>query len=587
MEKGAQIGPWHWKFICPVDHEVIESDPKNPSRDFDGCVISSIHDDYASLIRDCGLVYQVTGDKKYAAKARDILLAYVAKYPTYPLHNIHGEAKVGGGKVGPQTLDEAVWAIPVCQGADLIWDQLSDSDRETIAKNLLEPAAREVILPHKMPIHNIQCWKNSAVGSIGLLLDDKELVKDAIDDPDRGYRVQLEKGVMPDGAWWEGAWGYHFYTLNALWPLVEAGRNCGIDLMDPRLKKMCDAPLVFAMPDLAMPNFNDSGRESLVAYAYLYEWANARFDNPDYSRVLSKSDRQSTLALCFGKETLAAPTTATRSSSNHEGSGYAILQSPNTWLCLKYGPDGGGHGHFDKLHFILYHDGEIVMPDPGTTRYGTPLHNEWYRTTLAHNTLLLDETSQKPATGKSLAFSAGPMPYIMADAGDIAAGVEFIRTAVMLNENLIVFVDDVQCDKPHTLDLAIHCEGSWGGRASVARWDTPKKDGYKHLSDATVRETADGIRLPLNPKVAIDLAAGDDTEIITAMGLGMSPTHLVPVAILRRNAKSTRYVWAISLAGQVVKFTSNVNDVDVHSDGKLWHLSVDPLAAKCAINTAE
>ena len=102
-----------------------------------------------------------------------------------------------------------------------------------------------------------------------------------------------------------------------------------------------------------------------------------------------------------------------------------------------------------------------------------------------------------------------------------------------------------------------------------------------------MRETADGIRLPLNPKVAIDLAAGDDTEIITAMGLGMSPTHLVPVAILRRNAKSTRYVWAISLAGQVVKFTSNVNDVDVHSDGKLWHLSVDPLAAKCAINTAE
>src|SRR6185437_4609387 len=102
----------------------------------------------------------------------------------------------------------------------------------------------------KMPVHNIQCWKNSAVGLIGLLLDDKELVKDAIDDPDRGYRVQLEKGVMPDGAWWEGAWGYHFYTLNALWPLVEAGRNCGIDLVDPRLKKMCDAPLVFALPDL-------------------------------------------------------------------------------------------------------------------------------------------------------------------------------------------------------------------------------------------------------------------------------------------------------------------------------------------------
>ncbi len=31
-----------------------------------------------------------------------------------------------------------------------------------------------------MSIHNIQCWKNSAVGLVGLLLDDAELVADAV-----------------------------------------------------------------------------------------------------------------------------------------------------------------------------------------------------------------------------------------------------------------------------------------------------------------------------------------------------------------------------------------------------------------------
>ena len=33
---------------------------------------------------------------------------------------------------------------------------------------------------HKMGVHNIQCWKNSAVGLVGLLLDDPELVADAV-----------------------------------------------------------------------------------------------------------------------------------------------------------------------------------------------------------------------------------------------------------------------------------------------------------------------------------------------------------------------------------------------------------------------
>ena len=39
------------------------------------------------------------------------------------------------------------------------------SDRRAIADKLFLPAARDVILPHRMGIHNIQCWKNSAVDS--------------------------------------------------------------------------------------------------------------------------------------------------------------------------------------------------------------------------------------------------------------------------------------------------------------------------------------------------------------------------------------------------------------------------------------
>ncbi len=77
--------------------------------------------------------------------------------------------------------------------------------------------------------------------------------------------------------WCEGASGYHFFTIEGLWPLAEAARHCGLDLYEARFKSMFDGPLALAMPDLKLPNFNDSGTVSLTSRADLYELAFARW----------------------------------------------------------------------------------------------------------------------------------------------------------------------------------------------------------------------------------------------------------------------------------------------------------------------
>ena len=129
----------------------------------------------------------------------------------------------------------------------------------TLADKLFRPALTECIIPHNLGIHNIQCRHNSAIGLVGFLLDDKELIRKAIDDPKSGFRQQIAKGVHDDGMWLEGSSGYHFFTIEGLWPLAEAARHAGIDLYSPRFKSMFDGPLNLAMPDLRLPNFNDSG----------------------------------------------------------------------------------------------------------------------------------------------------------------------------------------------------------------------------------------------------------------------------------------------------------------------------------------
>ncbi|MCS3920804.1 alginate lyase family protein [Fervidibacter sacchari] len=602
LRTGKQIGEWQWEHICPVDNEVIQSDPTKPERDYDGVVIMGVHSRFANLVRDLGIVYQVTGDRRYAEKAKAILLAYADRYLSYPLHDIRGKPSVGGGRVGPQTLDESTWLIPMAQGVDLIWEMLTESERQTLAQKLFLPAAREVILPHKMGVHNIQCWKNSAVGLVGFLLGDEELIREAIENLERGYWTQMRKGVSEDGVWWEGAWGYHFYTLSALWHLTEAARNCGINLYGDELKRMFDAPFKFMMPNWRLPAFNDSTEVALlteIGFARfgitqpIYELAYARYREPLYAALLSRGERRSDFALWFGVGELPQPQPIRWRSANYPASGYAILARGEgeqaTWLCLKYGPHGGGHGHPDKLNFVLYARGQVLALDPGMARYGVPIHGGWYRTTLAHNTLVVDETNQKPAEGKCLSFGTeGGIDFVIADAGDIYDGVRFRRAIALFNENAIVVIDHVRCEKERLLDIALHLRGQWSNLPEGEKWTPPNKDGYRYLTEATIRRVSGSAAIAVNPRpdwrVAVTLIADAPIDLVTAMGIGSHAADRVPMIMARRQVKDLVLVWCISLDGRPIQAvlapdaTKRPTDISVQvrlPDGQRYNIIAD------------
>ena len=206
LSQGRKIGPWQWEHICPVGPHTLHGDPGKATLDFDGNAIAATHARLAQLIVENGLVFQMTGDARHAAKAREILLAYADRYLGYPLHDNQGRPGKGG-RVASQSLTEADWLITFTQGADLVWTTLSEADRAAIADKVLRPALQEIILPHPLGIHNIQCHHNSAIGLVGLLLGDEKLIARAIDDPANGYRHQMEEGVLGDGMWREGSSG--------------------------------------------------------------------------------------------------------------------------------------------------------------------------------------------------------------------------------------------------------------------------------------------------------------------------------------------------------------------------------------------
>lgn len=581
LVQGQPVGPWKWEHRCPVGPHILYGNPCQANRDFDGTAIMEVHVRFARLLVDAGVVYQVTGDRRYAAKAREILLDYAGAYRRYALHDNDGQPGKGG-RVASQSLTEASWLIEMAQGADLIWDALTPDERRLTETNLLRPALDEVILPHRFGIHNIQCWHNAAIGLVGFLLDDDRLVRRAIDDPGLGFREQIRRGVRDDGMWYEGASGYHFFALGGLWPLAEAARHAGIDLYSARFKSMFDGPLAQAMPNLSLPNFNDSVVVPLGARADLYELAYARWHDPHYAILLAGSERKGGLGIWFGLSQLPATEAVPARGSRHSAaSGYATLMRGTgpaaTWLCVKYGPHGGAHGHNDKNHFILYGGGRVVMPDAGMHLYGSPLHDSWDRTSVAHNTLVVDEQSQACAEGRCLAFgTTNGVDYVVTEAGPVYKGVQFVRAIALLNEQLVVVVDRVQADTEHVFDVACHVTGAWQSLPDGRRWTPPSGEGFQHMAGATARTCATG--LTVTADAAITLAGGVPTEIITGTGVGASTEDQIPMLLFRRHARETAFVWAVSLDRQPVTLAAESRAkatlVTVRSGKEQWGLSM-------------
>lgn len=79
-----------------------------------------------------------------------------------------------------------------------------------------------------------------------------------------------------------------------------------------------------------------------------------------------------------------------------------MLRSDTRTVVLKFGGEGIGHGHPDKLS-IAIHDGKReLISDFGTSGYGVPDYLKWYKRSLSHNTVTVDAKDQKEVQEKLL-----------------------------------------------------------------------------------------------------------------------------------------------------------------------------------------
>ncbi len=579
LVRGKQTGDFKWEHYDALTKEQFTSDTSNIKNDYDGVVISLLHDSWAIGALELGLAYQITNDKKYAIKAKDILLDYAALYPLLVEKNLFDDntqkASTGKGRVHVQNLNEALWLIDIVQSADLIWNTLTQKEKNKIKNNIFYPAIT-LINEDKNKISNIQCWKNAATGMVGFFMDDQKLIDRAMLDSTEGYFAQLDKGVTKEGFWMDRSPSYHFYALNAMVLLSQAAHNYGYPISFEPLKKMFTSPLLLANAGFYLPPYNDSKTVHLPAEAYLYEWGYSQFKDERFLNIINNNYRGNFKnigptftgwALLFGQDSLAHPQNWERKSANLLYTGIGLLskgqQKDNLSVYLKYNSTTFSHRHNDELSLAISKGFGDVLVTPGVVSYGSFLTPSWYRTTLAHNSFTVNNSNQsRKSRGKCLAFGKeSDIDYIITRTSNAYDSLKFTRTAALLNENVVIIIDQFvsQKKKPQQLDIIYHPAGKWQNQTKENSWNAPQNiPGYNMITDANITSETTGsilsTSLQSGKTMLMNTTSSGLMDVITGYGIPYRG-HKLPIAIYRINRNEGALVTCISLGGQPIKMS--------------------------------
>ena len=574
-----QPGGYYHDYFCPEHGRQLIFNPTSPTEhrcSEDGTLLRGARYDAAwrwfvnhrlsEVAQQLALLWRLEGKEQHLRRVTEILKDYARHYAAY---EAFGGERENPGVATFTTLDESAWILPLAWAFDMVRASLPSPEAETITDKLLVPAAEHLVKHHFQGIHNFTCWQNAAIGTIGLILNRKDLIDFAIRG-EFGFEAQLRDGVLNDGLWFEGSFSYHFYALSALLALAKAARYCrGEELhRQPALCAMLRAPVQCAYPDSSLPATNDCWYfTSLVGEvchgvqpaASFYEVGYAWYGDPLFAHILNlnyqRHTRDNLDALLYGTETIPRVQTSHHSSVTLPESGYAILRSAENgqYVSLKYGPHGEVHGHPDKLNLLLYACGQRLSPDLGTPGYGFDLLESWYRQTICHNTVTIDGCSQPPATGQLKAFrSDGPIQIADARVTWSGEGYEGVvmRRALLVRANYFLDVFWVQCNQIRQIDWIYHNLGTHqtslaASTQPLVQMDGYRRDGYDNISGLQSSKTdADFVSTWRAADVTLNLymAGSPDTEVLLGQAPGDPPSQCWPMLLNRRKTLETVYL---------------------------------------------
>ncbi|WP_298237887.1 alginate lyase family protein [uncultured Algibacter sp.] len=599
------------------------------------------------VLQKAGVLYQILDDEKYAKYVKDMLMQYEEMYKTLPLHP--KTRSYARGKLFWQCLNDSNWLVYVSQAYDCVYNYLSEEERNTLETNLFRPFADHISINSPQfyqRVHNHSTWGNAAVGMIGLVMNDQELIERALygikdvgldktakDDDGgflnkngkAGFLANIEEPFSPDGYYNEGP----YYQRYAMYPFLIFAE--GLHNVKPELKifeykegvllKSINTLLNLSDADGEFFTLND-GQKGMSYYNNALVTAvdisyHFGAQDPGLLSIASAQDRvlldNSGLAVALGiKNDKARPfnkkSINLSDGSNGKQGGVAVLRNKDIELVFKYTAQGSSHGHYDKLSYSLYENGEEILQDYGLSRFvnieqkggGNYLkeNKTWAKQTIAHNTVIQNETShfngkyeigsQYHSVLNYFSTENDNVQVVSAKENNAYPGTEMLRTMAIIKDEdfekpYMLDIMKVTSNKANKYDFPYYFLGQVIQTNFI--YKTPNtlntlgnKNGYQHLY-------VEGIAKALNENSKLlwlnkgkfytltSVTNSEDELMFTRIGANDPEFNLrreAAIMLRRKNTKNTLFVSTIEAHGAY----SPVTESAVNSNSSIKELNI-------------
>lgn len=411
FERADLIGGWINDYVdangLALTWTPNDPEPPNGTTDaqkkFKGAWVARGRDYNIAQMQAAARIYRAIGDTKYADWAARQLDFYARQYSLWPVNTVEGRSTMYR-----QGLDEAVASFQMVDTARLL-DSYAGATRATTWRDQLFKPMAINLKSTSAPLSNIQLWHSSAIAVIGMRYKDATLLNYAINDP-AGIRANMTSGLTADNLWIEGSFAYNTYVVDCLSRLLVAAGIEGFGAMftgeaDAALRMLL-TPMEYHFDNGSLPNPGDSTSAQVMvndlAHWYLFRVM------PTYwgvAKATAWRTWESLLDPPAPNKLTTAPTVPTPTTKNFDSLRWSVLRAGHWQAFVRYGAMKPNHAPDEELNFELYDGITPIAYDPGTTSYGSPLHQGYFVRGPAANAPLVDGDGQtKWAPGTLIAF---------------------------------------------------------------------------------------------------------------------------------------------------------------------------------------
>ncbi|MCX5661451.1 MAG: heparinase II/III family protein [Planctomycetota bacterium] len=468
---------------------------------------------YGGGAESLGMAYLLTGDEKYAKKGVEHFEVFARQYRELPFVCFFdppwnaGPTLLMSSRIANNSSYGSNWLLKWhCKMLSMIADSpaWTPEARQRVYNGFVIPYATELI---KFPgsISNQTDISNHNLFLLGLVFDDAHILRHAL-KADPGL-LNCVADLDPDGFSSEGRpLNYHFAAMTEYLPTVAYLENSGLKLDYPRERIKSAILMSYQRAALngLIPNTGDSGRYQMAGNQPLADHLVGMFPDDRWlfdiggTSTLSKSLR----VFEMGKPPKTGWEDLLETNPRvFRTAGMAILREGRSadeqvMVTLDYGRNPF-HACLDRNQFCLIAFGKMFTHGPGSlynvgsggmTSVNDPRLNTFCtHGSLGHNVVIVDETDQRPAIGKLLAWSPkGDMQFAVSKVEGLQPGVDHTRAVVLAN-GIVVLLDRVESRAEHTYDLAYHNLGEFslgeGWKATALNGPLAKTGNYENIVD--------------------------------------------------------------------------------------------------------